>query len=84
MSALREMLQREGKHTAWWSDVPGAKGGDQASHWPETRWVVSGYLRVRVGAEIYDLGPGDRLDLPADRQRRQRVELGAQRLLLHA
>lgn len=66
MSALREMLQREGKATAWWSDVPGTKTGEQARHWPETRWVVSGYLRVRVGAETYDLGPGDRLDLPPD------------------
>jgi quercetin dioxygenase-like cupin family protein len=66
MSALREMLQREGKATAWWSDVPGAKTGELARHWPETRWVVSGFLRVRVGAETYDLGPGDRLDLPPD------------------
>lgn len=66
MSELRDMLQREGKHTAWWSDVPGTKSGEQARHWPETRWVVSGYLRVRVGAETFDLGPGDRLDLPAD------------------
>jgi len=66
MSALRELLQREGKATAWWSDVPGARSGTEARHWPETRWVVSGYLRVRVGTETYDLGPGDRLDLPAD------------------
>lgn len=66
MSALRALLQREGKATAWWSDVPGATSGDKARHWPETRWVVTGYLRVRVGSEVIDLGPGDRLDLPAD------------------
>jgi len=66
MSALRALLQREGKATAWWSDVPGAKSGELARHWPETRWMVSGYLRVRVGSESIDLGPGDRLDLPAD------------------
>jgi hypothetical protein len=66
MSKLRALLQREGKATAWWSDVPGAKSGDVARHWPETRWMVSGYLRVRVGSQTFDLGPGDRLDLPAD------------------
>lgn len=66
MSELRDMLQREGKHTAWWSDVPGTRNGGEARHWPETRWMVSGYLRVRVGAETFDLGPGDRLDLPPD------------------
>ena len=31
---------------------------------PEARWVLSGFLRVHVGDEIVELGPGDRLDLP--------------------
>ncbi|HTY05317.1 MAG TPA: cupin domain-containing protein [Gemmatimonadales bacterium] len=66
MSTLRALLQREGKATAWWSDVPGAKSGERARHWPETRWMVSGYLRVRLEGQTIDLAPGDRLDLPPD------------------
>jgi ethanolamine utilization protein EutQ (cupin superfamily) len=32
---------------------------------PETRWVLEGYLRVTAGTDQIELGPGDRLDLPA-------------------
>ncbi|HEX9393634.1 MAG TPA: cupin domain-containing protein, partial [Gemmatimonadales bacterium] len=32
---------------------------------PETRWVLTGFLRVTVGKEVFDLAPGDRLDVPA-------------------
>ncbi len=50
--------------TAWWSDLPGARMTEHAHAFPETRWVVEGFLRVTAGAEAVDLGPGDRLDLP--------------------
>lgn len=61
---LRRELEREGMVTAWWSDTPGAQMPLHAHTFPETRWVVEGYLRVTAGAEAVDLGPGDRLDLP--------------------
>ena len=61
---LRRALEREGMVTAWWSDVPGSKMPLHAHSFPETRWVLEGYLRVTAGAEAVDLGPGDRLDLP--------------------
>jgi len=31
---------------------------------PETRWVLEGYLRVTAAGDSVELGPGDRLDLP--------------------
>lgn len=64
VATLRRALEREGMVTAWWSDLPGARMAEHAHAFPETRWVVEGFLRVTVGAEAVDLGPGDRLDLP--------------------
>ena len=62
---LRRELEREGMVTAWWSDVPGTRMPLHAHAFPETRWVLEGYLRVTVENEAVELGPGDRLDLPA-------------------
>ena len=64
LSALRRELQREGLNTAWWSEVPGVRVEEHEHPFPESRWVLSGYLRVYVGDEIVELGPGERLDLP--------------------
>src|SRR6266550_4643392 len=64
VATLRRALEREGMVTAWWSDLPGARMAEHAHAFPETRWVVEGFLRVTAGAEAVDLGPGDRLDLP--------------------
>ena len=50
--------------TAWWSDVPGAQVAMHSHDFPETRWVLEGYLRVTADGENVDLGPGDRIDLP--------------------
>jgi len=44
--------------------VPGARLAVHAHAFPETRWVVEGFLRVTAGPDAIDLGPGDRLDLP--------------------
>ncbi len=35
-----------------------------AHTFPETRWVVEGFLRVTAEGDAVELGPGDRLDLP--------------------
>lgn len=64
LSGLRTALQQEGLATAWWSEVPGTRVPQHEHPFPEARWVLSGFLRVYVGAEIVELGPGDRLDLP--------------------
>lgn len=61
---LRRALEREGMVTAWWSDVPGTEIPVHAHAFPETRWVLEGYLRVTAGSDTVELGPGDRLDLP--------------------
>jgi len=64
LAALRQELQREGLTTAWWSEIPGVRVQEHEHPFPEARWVLSGFLRVYVGDEIVDLGPGERLDLP--------------------
>ena len=65
LATLRRALEREGMVTAWWSDVPGTQVATHAHAFPETRWVLEGYLRVTAGSDAVELGPGDRLDLPA-------------------
>lgn len=65
LSTLRRLLQQEGMATAWWSEVPGARTAEHAHPFPETHWILSGFLRMRVAGQQFDLGPGDRLDVPA-------------------
>ena len=64
LATLRRALEREGMVTAWWSDVPGTQVPVHTHAFPETRWVLEGYMRVTAGSDAVDLGPGDRLDLP--------------------
>jgi len=64
VATLRRALEREGMVTAWWSDVPGAQMAMHTHTFPETRWVVEGFLRVTAEGGAVELGPGDRLDLP--------------------
>ena len=64
LSTLRAELQQEGLATAWWSEVPGTRISQHEHPFPEARWVLSGFLRVHIGDEVVELGPGDRLDLP--------------------
>ena len=52
--------------TAWWSDVPGTQYETHTHPFAESRWVLSGYLRVTVDGVATELGPGDRLDVPAE------------------
>lgn len=61
---MRRALEREGMITAWWSDNPGTTVPPHTHAFAETRWVLEGYMRVTVGNESVELGPGDRLDLP--------------------
>ena len=66
LSTLRRTLEQEGMVTAWWSDVSGTQVAMHAHPFPETRWILEGYLRVTAGNEQVELGPGDRLDLPSN------------------
>ena len=73
LSTLRTTLQREGLATAWWSEVAGSRVEEHEHPFPEARWVLSGFLRVFIGDEVVDLGPGDRLDLPPGMKHRFEV-----------
>lgn len=73
LGTLRRELEAEGMRTAWYSEVPGAVFAEHAHAFDEARWVLSGYLHVEVQGESYALGPGDRIDLPAQTPHRVRV-----------
>lgn len=64
LATLRQILQGEGMITAWWSDMPGSRSPEHAHPFSETRWVLSGFLRIALEGEVVELGPGDRIDLP--------------------
>jgi quercetin dioxygenase-like cupin family protein len=64
--ALRAHLEGEGYSVFQWSDAPGTKYGPHSHAEDQTHWILSGELELRVGYEIYTLGPGDRDFLPAN------------------
>jgi len=73
LGSLRRRLEAEGMKTAWFSEVPGGLFGEHEHPFPEARWVLSGFLQVEAAGDIYVLGPGDRLDLPAHTPHRTEV-----------
>jgi len=66
LGVLRRRLEAEGLRTAWFSETPGGTQGEHQHPFPETRWVLSGHLHVHAAGEAFLLGPGDRIDVPAD------------------
>jgi quercetin dioxygenase-like cupin family protein len=68
IETLRDALVGEGLSISEWSDPSGTIYPVHAHAYPEARAVVRGHLRVglpETGEELV-LGPGDRLDLPAN------------------
>ena len=68
LEALRGALTGEGLSVSEWSDPSGTVYPVHTHEFPEVRVVVRGKLRIGLpesGEEIL-LGPGDRLDLPAN------------------
>jgi quercetin dioxygenase-like cupin family protein len=68
LEALRGALTGEGLSVSEWTDQSGTVYPVHAHEFPEVRVVVRGKLRIglpETGEEIV-LGPGDRLDLPAN------------------
>ena len=63
---LKTRLSREGYSVFQWSDAPGTRYGSHAHGEDQSHWILSGELELRVGYEIYTLGPGDRDFLPAN------------------
>jgi quercetin dioxygenase-like cupin family protein len=65
LGSLRLRLEAEGMKTAWFSEGAGDRFPEHEHPFPEARWVLSGFLQVEAAGDVYVLGPGDRLDLPA-------------------
>jgi quercetin dioxygenase-like cupin family protein len=58
-------LSREGYESFRWYDVPGASYPRHRHEVDECIWVTAGRICFTVGDEDHELGPGDRLYLPA-------------------
>ena len=61
---LENRLREEGYRTYSWSDAAGTRYGDHEHGYTEVRWVLSGRIRIGSGGTVFDLGPGDRPDMP--------------------
>lgn len=73
LGTIRRQLEAEGMETAWYSEVPGVVFPEHAHGFDESRWVLSGYLHIEARGELFSLGPGDRIDLPANTPHRVQV-----------
>jgi quercetin dioxygenase-like cupin family protein len=65
LGSLRKLLEAEGMRTAWFSEMPGDRFPEHEHPFREVRWVLSGFLQIEAAGDVYVLGPGDRLDIPA-------------------
>ena len=68
LEALRSVLTGEGLYVSEWTDPAGTVYPVHSHDYAEVRVVVRGAMRVglpETGEEL-TLGPGDRLDLPAN------------------
>ena len=65
-SALRRRLEEEGFEVHEWRDPADRVYGEHHHDCDEALWVVRGSMVFRVDGRDYPLGPGDRLQLPAN------------------
>ena len=63
--ALRASLMDEGFDAFVWTDPPGADYQPHSHDHDESLWVIAGEITFGVAGVDYELGPGDRLMLPA-------------------
>jgi quercetin dioxygenase-like cupin family protein len=63
--ALEQSLRKRGLRPFRQTDAAGAFYPEHTHPHDEIRWMVRGRLRLGVGEEVTELGPGDRLELPA-------------------
>lgn len=73
LGTLRRQLESEGMQTAWYSEVPGVVFPEHQHSFRESRWVLSGFLHIEAAGGVFALGPGDRIDLPANTPHRVQV-----------
>ncbi|HSD72560.1 MAG TPA: cupin domain-containing protein [Thermoanaerobaculia bacterium] len=77
---MMSLMEREGYEVAVYAYREGTEFSPHEHSQDKCDAVLQGVLRVTVGAENYDLGPGDRLYLPAGTRHSARV-LGVQTVL---
>ena len=63
---LEQSLRERGLDPFRQTDRAGAYYPEHTHPHDEIRWMVRGRLRLGVGGKVSELGPGDRLELPAN------------------
>lgn len=63
-AGLDALLARGGLSPRWWSNGPGDRYGRHDHPYRKVLYCASGSIRFEVGANAFDLSPGDRLDIP--------------------
>jgi uncharacterized protein YjlB len=61
---IEESLLEQGYDPFAWVDEPGKQYETHSHTHEECIWILRGSIRFVVGAQKFDLGPGDRLMLP--------------------
>lgn len=67
-SKLEESLLEEGFDPFAWVDEPGKTYESHSHSHDETIWILRGTMQFKIGGQIFDLEPGDRLTLPRGSQ----------------
>jgi unsaturated pyranuronate lyase len=65
-AAVHERLVADGFSSFQWSDEPGATYEPHTHPHDESLWVLAGRIAFVIDGETHRLGPGDRLQLPAN------------------
>jgi quercetin dioxygenase-like cupin family protein len=63
---LRARLVADGFEAHLWRDEPGAYYAPHSHERDERLWLLDGEMTFEVAGRSYRLGPGDRLELPAE------------------
>lgn len=81
---LRAVLVSEGFEPYEWVHAPGTVYATHTHPHDEIRWIVEGRLVVEVAGEEFEIGPGDRLEIPAGTPHSARVASDVPVLTLRA
>jgi mannose-6-phosphate isomerase-like protein (cupin superfamily) len=73
LDELKRMLKSEGLESELYADRPGVKYGRHKHDFDDFVVIVEGKMKIATDEHEWTLGPGDRLDIPANTHHRAEV-----------